>query len=79
MSNIKGNDLVVFFETLGCNTRISSEQHTSMWSVYTGDFFVVPSSDELIDAKCMNNIIWQLGVSREAFDSMWNEYKSSSE
>ena len=76
MSNIKGNELVSFFESLGCNTRISSEQHTSMWSVYTGDFFVVPTDNESIDDSCLNHITWQLGITNEAFKEMWNQFKS---
>lgn len=77
MTNIKGNELIHFFENLGCNTRESSRMHTSMWSIYTGDFFVVPSNNEPIDKRCLEHIILQLGITRESFNDMWNQFKSS--
>lgn len=77
---VSGEELVHFFEAVGCNLRHEVGEHSVMWSVFTGDFFVVPTYDnELLDKGTLEHLIWQVGLTEQAFFDMWKEYISKNQ
>ncbi len=74
---IKGEKLIDFLGTLGCNTREKVGQHVSVWSVYTGDFLIVPVYEKPLSEFALKYIIWHLGVTDMAFMKMWEDYRGN--
>lgn len=77
MPEIYGEDLEKLIESLGCNKRNQIGSHSVYWSIYTGDFFVVPIyKNERLDSRTFEHIVWNLGTTEEGFWTMWNQFKS---
>lgn len=76
LPDVHGEKIVSFLETQGCNIRDQIGEHMTMWSVYTGDFFVVPLYEEPLNSLTLKHIIWHLGLTEDAFLDMWGNYNN---
>lgn len=76
IDNLFGTDLIRFIESTGCNSRYQLGMHKVMWSIFTGDFFIIPVYDnEYLDRATIKYITLQMGITDEAFSNMLSEYK----
>ena len=73
MRNVYGEQLIKFLESIGCNKRGQIGEHVTMWSVFTGHFFIVPIYSEVLDELTLKHIIWQLGLTESGFLNMWEQ------
>lgn len=77
LKNITGDKLIDFFEYIGCNVRNNTQNNAVLWSINTGDFFVVPKyNNELIDNYTLTYILDYIGIAQEVFFEMWNQYNN---
>lgn len=77
-TKINGERLIEFSEHIGCNKRYEFNNNSVLWSIVTGNFFVIPNyPNEDLDSTTVKYIISEIGISEKDFFNLWKDYNDN--